>query len=59
MLLYQILAFAIRGKNVKMAYKKLKYQLPLGMKNLNYLMDHVLCQIFKIILRVSSKNMKH
>ena len=36
----------------------LKYQLQREMKNLNYLMDHVLYQIFKIILSISSKNMK-
>ena len=31
----------------------LKYQLQHGMKNLNYLMDHILYQIFKIILSIS------
>ena len=31
----------------------LRYQLRHGMKNLNYLMDHILCQIFKIILNIS------
>ena len=36
----------------------LEYQLQRGMKNLNYLMDHILYQIFKIILSISSKNMK-
>ena len=30
-----------------------KYQLHRGMKNLNYLMDHILYQIFKIILNTS------
>ena len=36
----------------------LRYQLQHGMKNLNYLMDHILYQIFKIILNTSQKNMK-
>ena len=31
----------------------LKCQLHHGMKNLNYLMDHILYQIFKIILKTS------
>ena len=30
----------------------LKYDLQHGMKNLNYLMDHILYQIFKIILNI-------
>ena len=29
-----------------------KYQLQYGMKNLNYLMDHILYQIFKVILNI-------
>ena len=33
----------------------LKYQIQHGMKNLNYLMDHILYQKFKIILNISSK----
>ena len=33
-----------------------KYQLQHGMKSLNYLMDHVLYQIFEIILNISLKN---
>ena len=36
----------------------LKYQLQREMKNLNYLMDGILCQMFKIILEISSKNIK-
>ena len=41
-------------KNMKKSYKnkKLKYQLKHGMKNLNYLMDHIPYQIFKIILNM-------
>ena len=35
---------------------KLKYQLPRGMKNFNYLMVHILYQIFKTILSILSKN---
>ena len=31
----------------------LRYQLQHGMENLNYLMDHILYQIFKIILNMS------
>ena len=33
----------------------LKYQLQQGMKNLNYLMDHILYQIFKISLKIYLK----
>ena len=33
----------------------LKYQVQLGMKNLNYLMDHVLYLIFNIILSILLK----
>ena len=35
------------------------YQLPCGIENLNYLMGHILYQIFKILLTILSKNMKH
>ena len=31
---------------------KLKYQLQHGTRNLNYLIDHILYQIFKIILNI-------
>ena len=51
MLLYQILACTTHGKtyisNIKTMY--LKYQVQGGMKNPNYLMDCLQCQIFKII----------
>ena len=60
MLLYQILAFTIRGK-MKQSHKKiinLKYQLQHEMKNLNYLIVHILYKIFKTILSISSKNMR-
>ena len=33
----------------------LKYHLRHGMKSLNYLMDHILYQIFKITLNISEK----
>ena len=33
----------------------LKYQLQHGMENLNYLMDHILYEIFKIILKIYLK----
>ena len=37
---------------------KFKNQLQRGTKNLNYLTDHILYQIFKIIRIISFKNMK-
>ena len=47
-------------KNIKKSYKnnKFKIQLQRGTKDLIYLMDHILYQIFKITFRISSKNMK-
>ena len=36
----------------------LKYKLKHRRKNLNYLMDDILYQIFKTILSISSKNMR-
>ena len=41
-------------KNIKKSYKiiNLKYQLQHRMKNSNYLMDHILYQIFKNILNI-------
>ena len=41
-------------KNIKSSYNnnKFKYQLQHGMINLKYLMDHILYQIFKIILSI-------
>ena len=59
MLFYQILAYTIHGKIFKKLYKKtinLKYQLQQGMENLNYLMCHILYQIFKTILNTSKNN---
>ena len=42
-------------KKVKKSYKnnKFKYQLRHGIRTLNYLMDHIMYQTFKIILNVS------
>ena len=53
-LLYQILVFTMHGKILKSHIRiiNLKCQLQHGMKNLNYLMDHILYQIMKIILNV-------
>ena len=47
-------------KNIKCRTKTidLKYQLQRAIIHLNYLMDHILYQIFKIILSLPSKNMK-
>ena len=46
------LSIYYKWKNTKKWYKNniLKYQLQHGMKSLNYLMDHILYQIFKITL---------
>ena len=54
MLLYQILAFIMHGK-IQKSHKQiinLKYQLQHGMKSLDYLMDHILHQMFKYILSI-------
>ena len=61
MLLYQILAFITHQKIQKSHTKaiSLKHYLKRGMKNLYYLTDHIQYQIFKIILSLSSKSMKH
>ena len=49
-----ILAFTIYGKIFKKHVRaiNLKYHLQHGMKNLNYLMDHIIYQVFKIILNI-------
>ena len=59
MLVYQILAFTIHRKIQKSHTRiiNLKYQLQHRMTSLNYLMDHILYQIFKIALHTSLKNM--
>ena len=58
MLLYQILVFTIHG-NTQKAHKitiNLKYHLQHRMINLNYVMDHILHQIFKTILNIFLKS---
>ena len=57
MLLYQIFTRTLHGKIHKNHTRtiNLKYQLQHGMKSLNYLMNHILSQIFKITLNVSYK----
>ena len=59
-LLYQILVFAILGKTLKnyTTTINLKYHLQHEMINLNYLMDHILYQIFNTILNIFQKNME-
>ena len=58
-LLYQILVFFIHGKILKNHIRILnsKHDLQHGMKNLDYLMDHILYQMFKIILNIYLKSM--
>ena len=60
MLLYQILVYNIHRKIEKSHIRiiNLKCQLQHKMKNLNYLMDLILYQIFKIILNIYLKNME-
>ena len=56
MLIYQALAYTIHEKRKKKSNKNtinLKYQLQHGMKNLNYLMVLILCQIGKVLLNMS------
>ena len=57
-LLYQTLLFTIHEKIIKSHIRKtnLKHQLQNGMKKLNYLMDHILYKIFKIILGIYWKS---
>ena len=54
-LFYQTLVFNIHEKILKSHTKVigLKYQFQNGMKSLNYLMDHIRYQIFKITLNIS------
>ena len=60
MLPYQILSFTIQGKiqNSHIKMINITCLLQHRMINLNYLINHILYQIFKIILSKSSKNMK-
>ena len=54
MLPYQNLASTIHGKKSHIKTIHLKLRLQHGMINLNYQMDHIMHQIFKIILSISS-----
>ena len=58
MLLYQIKASTVHIKIYRSLTKVMtfKYKHQHGMINLNFVMDHILYQIFKIILIISSKN---
>ena len=58
MWLYQTLAFTLYIEKYKTSHTKIinsKYQLQDGMKSLNYLMDHILYQMFRITLNTSLK----
>ena len=57
MLHFQTFACITHRNNLKNHTERinLKYQVQLGMKNLNYLMDHVLYLIFNIILSILVK----
>ena len=59
-LLYQILACTIKGKILKNEIRtiNLKYQLQYGIEKLHCLIDHILCQRFKIVLSKLKKNLK-
>ena len=50
------LSISYTWKNIKKSCKSNKfkiYQLRHGMQSLNYLMDHIMYQVFKIILNIS------
>ena len=51
---YQILVFTVHEKTLKNRIKAidLKFLLQHGMKNLNYLMNHVFYKIFKMIFNI-------
>ena len=57
---YQNLAYIIHRKILKSHTKimNLKYQLRYGTQNLNYLMDHILYLIFKVILNIPKEIME-
>lgn len=60
MLPFQILISTIHGKTLKSLIKLNSYcQEQHRVKNLNDLMDHILLQIIKVILSISSKNKTH
>ena len=58
---YLVLSNCYTYRNIKASKKakNSKYQDQHGMKNLNFLMDHILFPIFKSILSTLLKNMKH
>ena len=45
----------MNSENTKTSKVNLKYQLQLGTKHLNYLTDHIVYQIFKIVSRILLK----
>ena len=53
-LLYQILVFTIHGKMLENPIRTInsRFHLQHGMKNWNYLIDHIQYQIFKAILNL-------
>ena len=55
MLLYLIVAYTIHGEIKKSDIINSKYQLPRGMKYLDYLTDQILYQILQIVLCTLSK----
>ena len=60
-LLYQILAYTMHGK-IQISHIKtidLKFCCQNAIKIYNYMIDEILYQIFKIILSISSKYIKH
>ena len=52
------LTYTVHGK-IHTKIMNLKYQHQRGIINLNYLTDHIVSRIFKTILSISSKKMKH
>ena len=60
MLLYKILVYTKHGKIYKSNTKtiNLKHLIQRVMRYLNYQMDRILYQTSKVILSISSKNMK-
>ena len=58
MFLYQTLPLTIQGKIKKSDTKiiNFKYQIQQGMKNLNFLMDHIHYQVFEHIFYFEQKD---
>ena len=57
-LLYQILALTIHGIKSRIKIINIKYQLRYRMMSLNYLIDHILYQMFNVILIILLKSIK-